>query len=49
MTVDIFRQILEYFGIFMTSNIFVPFFCGGAVVVAGIRCIGHVIGGRFRV
>lgn len=49
MTVEIFRQLLEYFCIFLTSDIFVPFFCGGAVAVVGIRCIGRIINRGWRV
>lgn len=43
MDVNIFGRLLEYFGIFVTNTVFVPFFCGGAVVLVAIRAIGRII------
>ena len=45
MTVDIFRQLKEYFRYFSLFLIvfFMPFFCGGLIVVVGIRAVGKVI------
>lgn len=43
MDLSIFRQLCEWFGIFCTSDIFVPFFAAGAVAVVAIRCIGKIV------
>lgn len=43
MDLNIFSRLLEYFGIFCTNTVFVPFFCGGAVALVAIRAIGRVI------
>lgn len=48
MTVDIFNQLIEYFGIFVTDGLFMPFFCGGCLVVVGIRAVGKVINRGWR-
>lgn len=43
MELHIFRQLCEWFGIFMLSDIFVPFFSAGAVAIVSIRLIGKII------
>lgn len=49
MELHIFRQLCEWFGIFMLSDIFVPFFSAGAVAIVSIRLIGKIINKGWKV
>lgn len=45
MSVSEFMQICEYFGIFMTSSIFLPFYAC-CIIVVGIYSVGKIIRGK---